>query len=594
MMLRARRLVYVFSAFLMLALGGLLLRLAWLHVAGSADALERRDHLADGASLELARRGALHDRHGQVIADSVEELRVTSYARDITHEGRTPRPAEDVARSVQVISTRLSPLLRLPPDRIAPQLVKTGDDGRPVQGYVGDPVTDPAAIDALLAAQDGDLRRIGLESRWERRDPIGAAAGNLLGIVNFEGHGAFGLETGLDKVLSCGVDGRYPQMKLGSFRVADAGRDPVASLSGYDVELTLDTVVQRILHEELVDGCTRLHAVGGSAVMLDVATGDILGIDSAPGLDPTDSRTWTKEAQVFRPTQTVYSPGSTFKPVMLSMALDLGIVKPDEHLDTSAARGIFGTRHVTDTHPIHGPASLEDIIVASSNIGMSNILTRLVPVGRGERPRADAADLRAPGAARRAVADRCAAARRVGRPADAAGPVDPQLHAGLGLLRPRDLGHAPADGLHRRLAGRRPLAPPAAGLGLHGRAGHRVEMPTEAPVPVFRPETVDLVRGYMRSVIDKGQAKTAAVPGLSVAGKTGTTVPDHPARPGEPPAREVHSFIALAPADKPVIALVVVIDGPQGFRYAAETVAPVTGAILRRALPYLGIAAEAR
>ena len=93
----------------------------------------------------------------------------------------------------------------------------------------------------------------------------------------------------------------------------------------------------------------------------------------------------------------------------------------------------------------------------------------------------------------------------------------------------------------------------------------------------------------MRAVVEKGQAKVAGVPGVPVAGKTGTTV--HERRPGESAegrATETHSFIALAPADDPRVALVVAIEQPQGFRYAAQTVAPVTGAILNRALPYLG------
>jgi cell division protein FtsI (penicillin-binding protein 3) len=593
-MLRARRLVYVFSAFLMVALGGLFLRLCWLHVAGAEDAQARRSRLADGASLDLARRGSLHDRHGQVVADSVEQLRVTAWPRDITHDGRAPRPAPDVARSLAVISSRLSPLLGLPAASIAPQLLRYSPDGKPQQSFVGEAVTDPGAIDALLASRDGDLRRVGFESRWERRQPWGSAAANLLGVVNYEGRGAFGLEAGLEKVLSCGVDGNYPQMKLGSFRVADAGRDPVASLSGYDVELTLDMVVQRILHEELNDGCARLRAAGGSAVMLDVRTGEILGMDSAPGLDPADSHTWTREAQVFRPTQTVYSPGSTFKPVMMALALDLGIVRPDERIDTSASRGVFGTRHIKDTHPIKtGPASLEEIMVASSNIGMANILTRLVPVGREKdwelmRPVHE-----------RLVRLHVPEPTGVPLPAESGGLLTPLKdwtrnytlvsvafghEISVTPLQMASIASTLADGRWRR---------PRLVSAFLDESGHRVELPSEPAVPVFGRGAVDLVRGYMRSVVEKGAAKIVAVPGVPIAGKTGTTVPDHPARKGEPPAREVHSFIALAPAEAPVIALVVVVDGPQGFRYAAETVAPITGAILRRALPYLGLS-EAR
>lgn len=590
MMLRARRLVYVFSAFLMVSLGGLFLRLCWLHVAGADEAQARRDRLADGASLDLARRGALHDRHGQVVSDSVEQLRVTSWARDITHEGRTQRDPHDVARSVSVIANRLSPLLGLSAASIAPQLLRYGEDGKPLQAYVGEPVTDPRAIDALLSARDGDLRRVGFESRWERRQPWGGAAGNLLGVVNFEGHGAFGLEAGLEKILSCGMDGNYPQMKLGSFRVADAGRDPVASLSGYDVELTLDMVVQRILHEELGDGCARLRAAGGSAVLLDVKTGDILGMDSAPGLDPADSRTWTREAQVFRPTQTVYSPGSTWKPVMLSIALDLGLVQPGERIDTGPARAVFGSRRVKDTHPITtGPASLEQILVESSNIGMSNILTRLVPPGREKdwelmRPVYE-----------RLVRLRVPEPTGVPIPAETGGLLTPLKdwtrnftlvsvsfghEIAVTPLQMAGIAASLSDGRWRR---------PRLVSACFDESGHRVEMPVETPVQVFSRGSADLVRGYMRAVVEKGAAKIAGVPGVPVAGKTGTTVPERPARAGEPPAREVHSFIALAPADEPRVALVVMVDGPQGFRYASETVAPITGAILRRALPYLGI-----
>jgi len=589
MMLRARRLVYIFSAILLVALGGLALRLVWLQVGGSSEALQRRARLAVGANVELARRGALRDRHGQVVADSLEQVRVTSYAQDITHDGKEPRSQQDVRRSLDVISQRLQPLLGEPAAALWPQLLRTTDDGRPQLAYVGQPVTDPAAIDALLAMRDGDLRRIGIEPRWERRYPAAAAAGNLLGVVNFEGRGAFGLELGLEKVLSCGADGSYPHLKLGSFRVASADREPVSSLSGYDVELTIDAVVQRVLHEELAAGCSKLRAVGGSAVLLDVRTGDILGMDSAPGLDPADSRTWTDAAQVFRPAQTVYSPGSTWKPIMLATALDLGLVDPDDRIDCSPERGTFGKRHISDTHPLHGPATLEEIIVESSNVGMANILTRLVPPGREKDT-----ELMRP-----VFETLC----RLGIREPTGVPI-PQESAGL--LTPLDqwtrnytlvsvaFGHEVAvtplqmagiaaslgDGHWRR---------PRLVRAFVDEDGQRIELPVDPPVPVFRPETAGIVRGYMRAVVERGQAKVAGVPGVPVAGKTGTTV--HESGQSNGKAKETHSFIALVPADDPQVALVVAIEQPQGFRYAAQTVAPVTGAILGRVLPYLGLAA---
>jgi cell division protein FtsI (penicillin-binding protein 3) len=589
-MLRARRLVYVFSAMLFVALGGLALRLVWLQVGGHDDGLARRARLAQGASLELARRGALRDRHGQVLADSVEQMRVTSYGRDITHDGRSARKPEDVQRSLGVISQRLAPLLGQPAEAIAPQLVRTTADGRPQLAYVGEAVTDPAAIDALLALRDGDLRRIGLEPRWERRYPAAATGGNLLGVVNFEGQGAFGLELGLQKALSCGADGAYPHLKLGSFRVAAADREPVSSLSGYDVELTVDAVLQRVLHEELAAGCARLRAVGGSAVLLDVRTGDILGMVSAPGLDPADSRTWTASAQVFRPAQTVYSPGSTFKPLMLATALDLGLVAPGDMVDCSPERGSFGKRRISDTHPIKGLASLETIMVESSNVGMANILTRLVPEGREKDT-----ELMRPvheKLTRLGILEPTG----VPIPSESAGLLTPlpqwsRNYTLVSLAFGHEVSVTPlqmagiaaslADGQWRR---------PRLVRAFVDEAGQRIELPLAPPVPVFRPETADVVRGYMQAVVEKGQAKVAGVPGVTVAGKTGTTV--HEPKKGEKggKAKETHSFIALVPADDPQLALVVAIEQPQGFRYAAQTVAPVAGAILGRAVPYLGLA----
>ena len=125
-------------------------------------------------------------------------------------------------------------------------------------------------------------------------------------------------------------------------------------MHGLDAVLTLDVVLQRIVEQELGAACERLSAVWGSAVMLDVATGDILAMASVPDLDPADSSTWTRERQMVRSVQAVYSPGSTFKPVMMAAALKLGLVHPWTMVDCSPGQGrIPGRRKVVrDTHPV--------------------------------------------------------------------------------------------------------------------------------------------------------------------------------------------------------------------------------------------------
>ncbi|HTE06503.1 MAG TPA: penicillin-binding transpeptidase domain-containing protein, partial [Planctomycetota bacterium] len=346
----------------------------------------------------------------------------------------------------------------------------------------------------------------------------------------------------------------------------------------------------QIVEEELARSCAELHAVGGSAVLLEVATGDVLALASVPGLDPTDTATWTTAGQVLRPVQTVYSPGSTFKPFMMAAALDLGIIHRDSRVNCKPDSGrdaLFGKRRIHDTHPEHYPASglldLQGILVESSNVGMARILTSLLPPGHDRdtelmRPVYDV--LRALGIG-----------HRTGVPvaAEAAGLITPlskwsrnQTLASVAFgheiaVTPLQMAAITAslgDGTFRA---------PRLIRAYRDQDGQRTEMPVAPATRVFTQANADLVRGLMRAVVDEGQARCVAVPGVPVSGKTGTTVDERDK------SKETHSFVALVPTDAPVIALVVVLEQPKGFRYAAQTVAPTTGRILNRVVPYLGI-----
>jgi cell division protein FtsI (penicillin-binding protein 3) len=587
MMLRARRLLLVFSTFLFALLGGLFGRLAWLQV-GSREAALARQTRQSWRSLTLpAHRGALRDRHGQVLADSLEALQVEAWVPRLTHDGSRPRAEGAVATTVLDMADCLAPLVQEPATELAQALWDPAVAGDGANVRLGRPVTDPDRIDALLEQRSrrGPLWRADLTPVWARSYPAGATAGALLGFVLADGHGGAGLEHGLDDVLSCGLDGHaYQRRGVGDFALAATDCPEVPAKHGFDVVLTLDVAVERMVEEELAASCKQLSAAGGAAVLLEVETGDVLSLASWPSLDPDRRSTWTKAAQVVRPVQAIYSPGSTFKPVMLAAALDLGLVKPGDSVDCRPERGrIPGRRKlVTDTHPQPRSLSLEEIIVHSSNIGMSNIMIRLVPESEPKNT-----------AAMRPLHEllqKLGIGRATGLPvaAEAAGRLTPLA----GWSRPYTLvslsfGHEVSvtplqmaaitatlsDGTWRQ--------PRLVSAYLDGE-GDRIDVPVAEPVRVFRRETVDFVRDCMQAVVDKGQAGVAGVPGIPVAGKTGTTVDE------TDPRKEVHSFVALVPADEPRYALVVVLDRPHGHRYAAQTAAPLAGAILRRALPYLG------
>jgi cell division protein FtsI (penicillin-binding protein 3) len=320
-------------------------------------------------------------------------------------------------------------------------------------------------------------------------------------------------------MLDCGADGRRYERHVGSFRVAASGRPTVAALDGLDAVLTLDVVLQRIVEEELAAACKRLSAVWGSAVMLEVATGDILALASVPDLDPSDSRTWTRERQMVRPVQALYSPGSTFKPLMMAAALELGLVSPGSKVDCSPGRGrIAGRRKlVKDTHPVDEKLTLDEIIVRSSNVGMANIVTELVPEDQPKntalmRPLHD-------------ILTRMGVGRPTGVPiaAESPGKLTPlrdwsRPYTLVALSFGHEVAVTPLQmaAIVATLADGRYRTPRLVAAWDDG-SGARVELPVAEPTRVMSRATADLVRGYMVSVIERGQAGSAGVPDTNAA-----------------------------------------------------------------------------
>jgi cell division protein FtsI (penicillin-binding protein 3) len=568
-----------------LLLGGAAARLAWLHTATHAEAAARQQRQHVGASIELARRGALRDRHGSVIANSMEQIQLSVYTNALLYDGPKRRSAEDVATSVATIAGALAEPLGLDERVVAERLFEVAGSERKISRQIGKPVSDPELVDWVLDAKNGGvLRRLDLAPSWTRRYPWGTTAGNLLGFVNASAEGVAGLERGLEDVLASGVNGRSQYLgKIAGFSIISPDSEAIPALHGYDVMLTLDMVLQQMVEEELALGCEAAGTTRGSAVLIDTWTGDVLAMASAPNLDPNDSRTWTDESQVFRPLQTINAPGSTFKPLMLAAALDLGLVAPDALIDCTPRNASYGYRTVHDTHALHGPGTLRDIIVESSNIGMAAIMTSIVP-DRRSRDTGAMAPIHD-------VLMRLGVTKKTRIPvsAQASGLLTPledwtlestlvSVSFGYEMsLTPLQLAAAAAtlsDGYYRE---------PRLLAGSMDQYGFFREEPVATPTQVFTRESADRVRGYMTAVWDKTRPGWIEAEGVPVAGKTGTV---EPIMNG---GREAHCFVALAPSDAPRVALAVVLEEPQGHRYARTSTGPLVDAILSRVLPYLGV-----
>lgn len=576
-MLRARRFVLGFAVLMMVALACLSTRLAWIQLVDHRVATARQWRMSVRSEVLPARRGALLDRHGRLLSCSVETLQAEVLPRNILSRRKT---SGERARLARDIARFLGPLVDRPAEDLAKRL--TGDHWT----ILGEPVQDPDGIAALEQESRKLLYGVDLKAGWARRAPWGASAGNLLGYVDHSGAGVSGLEQGLQAWLA-GADGiAEVRRDHKGRRVSDELMVCQTPVPGLDVTLTLDASIQQMVEEECLAAWQEHEASSTMAVVVEVATGDVLAMVSAPGLDADDTADRPRDGSLVRPLQMIYAPGSTLKPLMMAGALQLGLTSEGALIDTSRSEGRFGRRRVSDVHPVDGLQSLRDIIVNSSNIGMANILTAQVPEDQGKNTA-----LMAP--VRELLAD-LGFGQTTGLPipAEASGIVTPlerwtrnytmvsvsfgqeiavtalQMAAALSTL---------ADGQYR---------PPRLISAFEDESGATQKVPLEQPREVFSPDLAATVRGWMADSIAEGNCSEVKLPGLAVAGKTGTATAELDL------TRETHSFAALVPAREPVIALVMVVHEPKGVDYASQSAAPAAGRILRRLMPYLGYPVE--
>lgn len=341
-----------------------------------------------------------------------------------------------------------------------------------------------------------------------------------------------------------------------------------AGAAGHPLALSLDVRIQHALEAELVAAAEAAHASGASAIFLDGRTGETLALASWPSFDPNEAGAAPEQARRDRVGGDVNELGSTIKPFTVAMALEEELTTPGERFDLSQPFAIDGAA-IEDHERIDGMVGLSDILAHSSNIGAARLALRI-------------------GAERqRSYLDR------------------------LGLLSPSplELGRQQAP-LAPRAQGRRDVAGLGFGYGLAVTpaaiagaytvfANEGARAPTtlllRAPneeidrVPVFSRETTDFVLSYLRASVLRGTGRAADVPGLEMAGKTGTAE-----KLGTDAAydesRNFSSFAGIFPVSDPRYVIVLALDEPGGGdRVGGAVAAPAAGRIAARVAPMLGL-----
>ncbi len=550
MRLIEKRVGLLFAAFA-IAFLVVMMRAAWLQAVkgGELGAEARSQQVATVAVPGV--RGSILDRRGEALA--VSEEAATVFA--------TPYQVEDPPKTAR----KLSELVEVPAEKLVKPL--TAESGFEYLAH---------KIDLVSAERIArlDLAGIGVLPDNRRIYPQGKDAGRLVGAVDGEGAGLFGIEAAEDDVLA-GTDGQLAVTKdaLGQ----EIGRDVTAGTEpGHDVQLTIDARIQAYTESVLDDLGEKYKPEGATAIVMDPEGGDVLAMASWPPIDPNDLSEADPDQLSNMATAFTYEPGSTFKAFTVAGALEENLVRPGTTFDLAPTIRV-ADRTIEEAHEGLGyrTLSVADILAQSSNVGA-------VTIGQELGEQDFDAWVRRFGFGSPTGIDYPAEEQGI-VPAyqDYSGSSIGNLPIGQGLsVTPMQMMSA-----YAAIANGGTLQPPRLLKSVDGE-------------PVAEPEgeriisekTAAQLRKMLEGVLGPfGTAPEVSVPGYVLAGKTGTAQKVVDGTYSE--TQYIPSFVGFAPADDPKLLVSVVVDDPKGGDYYGATVAaPAFGQIASFALPYLGIA----
>ncbi len=429
-----------------------------------------------------------------------------------------------------------------------------------------------------------EIKALGLKGvqevrEFKRRYPEGEAAAHVVGFTDPDGSGLSGMELVFnDELLGQAGQRTVVRDRLG--RVVEDVGVQASPVQGQDITLSIDSKVQFFAWQRLRDAVRDHHALGGSAVVLDVQTGEVLALAnyrSTEANDIANKRTGRISKGLRNSALTdTFEPGSTMKPFTAAMALERGPWTPATRIDTAPGRIVIAGAPITDSHP-HGTLTVAEVIQKSSNVGTVKMAMQLparemwemyTAIGLGQRPRIDF-----PGAA----------AGRL-RPYKTWRPVEQAtMSYGYGLSASL-FQLARAYTVFARDGELIPLTLQRHDLAADGLvAGQRV----------MSAKTAQQVRDMLRLAAGPGgTAPKAQALGYSVGGKTGTAR-KHEGK-GYATGKYHAFFVGLAPVAQPRIVVAVMVDEPgKGSSYfGGDVAAPVFSQIVQQTLRMMNVAPD--
>jgi cell division protein FtsI (penicillin-binding protein 3) len=507
----------------------------------------------------LPKRGIIADRTGRRLAVDVEVDSVYGVPSQVADKGAVVR--------------RLAAATGKDPARYSRELAKK-------RSFVWLERRVSPAVSSQVAAMN--WKGVGFIKENRRFYPQREFGAQVLGIAGMDNQGLAGLELGYDRDLWREAVVVMAEQDAFGNDILVSGPPLEALREGDELRLTLDEVIQFIAQEELGRGVESAGAAGGSIVVLDPRSGEVLAMANLPFFNPNEPSACTQAALRNRSIGDALEPGSIMKTFVLSAALEERVVTRETLFNCENGAMPFQGGVLHDTHS-YGVLAVNDIIAKSSNIGSTKIAQRLGAANYHRFLKAfgfgDKTGIDLPGEALgmlRPVSQwsgRSIASVAIGQevsvtPIQMAAAFSAAVNGGV-LWRPRVA---------------RELVSP------EGTVLKRFE--PQKVRQVISPETSRQVVETLVHVVEEGTGKAAAVEGYAVGGKTGTAQKYDPVLKTYSNHKYLASFVGVAPARDPRVVVLVMIDEPQGAIYGGSVAAPVFKRVVQRTLRYLNVPSE--
>lgn len=572
-----KRLLFAFLVVVLLSFF-LILRLGYIQ-------LVQGEELKKGAleqwtkSIEIkAKRGTIYDRNGKELAISVSSHTVWASPADIKNPEETAKKVAEV--------------LELEEEEVYEKITKNVNVIK-IKQWI--------SMEETKKLRELNLPGIEIVDDNKRFYPYGAFASYILGFTDIDNNGLYGIERTYDKYLS-GASGRWVKTEdARGVEMPYGGEKVYEPENGLNVVLTIDETIQHFAEKAAKETLERTKAKNVAILMMEPKTGDILALANLPQYDPNNPREplepelkakWENLSQeelekewydMWRnfSINDSYEPGSTFKVIVTAAALEEGVVDVDSHFYCSGfVRDVPGAvLKCARWYNPHGSQNLKEGLENSCNVVFVDVGRRLGKEKLYEYIKAFG----------------------FGEPTgiELTGEQGGIIPANTDIIKEVNLatmsyGHGIAVTPIQLLtavsaiANGGKLMAPRLVSKLIDDEGNVVK--TIEPIvkrQVISEATAKTVLDMMEGVVSNGTGSNAYVPGYRVAGKTGTAQKIIDGRYA--PGKYIGSFVAIAPADDPKIAVLVIVDEPEGVYYGGSVAAPVAGDLIEETLNYLEV-----